>query len=128
MTGKECSVFVVDDDRSVLDSLILLLESAGYRSRGFGSAEELLESGLVQNARCLILDIKLPGMSGLQLQEHLTASHIPVPVIIITGHDRPEMEGRALRLGAIAYLLKPFDERAILNAVQPYCNARGGIE
>ena len=127
MTAKECTVFVVDDDKSVLDSLKLLLESAGYKSTGFGSAEELLESGLVQNACCLILDIKLPGLNGFQLQEHLSASHTAIPVIFMTGHDRPGMEGQALRLGAIAYLRKPFEEQAILDAIQPYCTAEGGI-
>jgi two-component system response regulator FixJ len=121
MTVKECTVFVVDDDKSVLDSLTFLLESAGFQSRGFASTEDLLESGVVQNACCLILDIKLPGMSGFQLQEYLTASHIPVPVIIITGHDRPGMERQALTLGAIAYLRKPFDEQELLDAIQPHC-------
>ncbi|MHC1745429.1 MAG: response regulator transcription factor [Syntrophobacteraceae bacterium] len=119
MTGKECSVYVVEDDKSVLDSLKLLLESVGYQSRGFTSAEEFLESGSVQHACCLILDIELPGMSGFELQEVLTASHTPIPVIFITGHDLPAMEGRALRLGAIAYLRKPFDDRALLTALQP---------
>lgn len=118
MTGKECSVLIVEDDQSVLDSLTLLLESVGYRSRGFTSAEALLESGLVQNACCLILDIELPGMSGFELREVLTASHTAIPVIFITGHDLPAMEGQALRLGAIAYLRKPFDDRALLTALQ----------
>ena len=127
MTAKECTVFVVDDDKSVLDSLTLLLEAAGYRSMGFGSAEELLESGLVQNACCLILDIKLPGMNGFQLQECLCASYTGIPVIFMTGHDRPGMEGQALRFGAIAYLRKPFEEQAILDAIQPYCTVKGGI-
>lgn len=119
MIEKKCSVYVVEDDRSVLDSLTLLLESVGYQSRGFTFAEELLESGAIQNACCLILDIELPGMSGFQLQEVLVASHTAVPVIFITGHDLPAMEGQALRLGAIAYLRKPFDDRALLTALQP---------
>jgi FixJ family two-component response regulator len=118
MTWKECSVLIVEDDQSVLDSLTLLLESVGYRSRGFTSAEELLESGSVQNSCCLILDIELPGMSGFELQEVLTASHTAIPVILITGQDHPAMEGQALRLGAIAYLRKPFDDRALLTALQ----------
>ncbi len=127
MTGKEFSVFIVDDDKSILDSLALLLESAGYQSRGFGSAEELLESGLVQNASCLILDIELPGMSGLQLQEFLRDLHNSIPVIFITAHDRPGMQERTLRLGAIAYHRKPFDDQAILDTIQPYCTAGEGI-
>ena len=127
MTGKEFSVFIVDDDKSILDSLALLLESAGYQSRGFGSAEEFLESGLVQNACCLILDIELPGMSGLQLQDVLSDLHNSIPVIFITAHDRPGMEEQALRCGAIAYHRKPFDDQAILDTIQPYYPAGGGI-
>jgi two-component system response regulator FixJ len=121
MDSNEGTVFIVDDDQSVLDSLTLLLESAGYRSRGFGSAEDLLGSGLVPNACCLILDIKLPEMSGFQLQEILNASHTPIPVIFMTAHDRPGMEKQALKLGAIAYLRKPFDEQALLSAIHPHC-------
>ncbi|ABK16282.1 response regulator transcription factor [Syntrophobacter fumaroxidans] len=121
MTWKQCTVFVADDDKSVLESLALLLESAGYQSRGFGSAEELLASGSVQNACCLILDIKLPGMSGLQLLQVLAASHTPIPVVFITGHDCPGIEAQALGLGAVAYLRKPFDEQMLLDAIHPYC-------
>ena len=126
MTGNVCRVLVVDDDESVLDSLRLLLESAGYRTAGFGSAEALIEAGLVKNACCLILDIKLPGMSGLELQEYLSSSHTSTPIIIITAHDHPGMEAQALSLGAMAYLRKPFDGQAILDAVQRICTKGGG--
>jgi FixJ family two-component response regulator len=125
MAGKECTVLVVDDDESVLASLKLLLESAGYGSAGFGSAEDLIESGFVENACCLILDIQLPGMSGFELQEYLSASHTPIPVIFITGHDRPGMEEQALRFGAVAYLCKPFDGQAILDAILSLCKKGG---
>ena len=126
MAGCESTVLVVDDDESVLDSLRLLLESAGYRSSGLGSAEGLIESGLVENACCLILDIKLPGMGGFELLQYLATSQTPIPVIFITGHDRPGMEEQALRLGAMAYLQKPFDGQAILDAIQPCCTKGGG--
>ena len=126
MSENESPVLVVDDDESVLDSLKLLFESAGYGSACFGSAEELLESALVDNACCLILDIRLPGMSGFDLQKVLTASHTPIPIIFITGHDCPGMEEQALRLGAMAYLRKPFDGQAILDAIQPLCRKGGG--
>ena len=92
----------------------------------FGSADELLESGLVENACCLILDIQMPGMSGFELQEVLTALDTPIPVIIITFHDRAGMKEQALRLGAMAYLCKPFDGQAILDAIQPICRKGGG--
>ena len=126
MAGNETPVLVVDDDKSVLDSLRLLLESAGYQTAGFGSAEALLESGLVENGGCLILDLQLPGMSGFELQEYLSASRTSIPVIIITAHDRSGMEEQALRLGAMAYLQKPFDGQAILEAIQPICKKGGG--
>ena len=125
MVGNERPVLVVDDDESVLDSLRLLLEGAGYRSEGFGSAEALLESGLAANSCCLILDIKLPGMSGFELQKHLSASHTPIPVIFITGHDPPGMEEQALRLGAKAYLRKPFEWQTILDVIQSLCRKGG---
>jgi FixJ family two-component response regulator len=80
----------------------------------------------VENACCLILDVELPGMSGFQLQEVLTALHTSIPVIIITFQNRPGMEERALRLGATAYFCKPFDEEAILHAIQPPCKKGGG--
>ena len=79
----------------------------------------------MENACCLILDVKLPGMSGFELQEVLTASHTRIPVIFITGHDRPGMEEQALRLGAAAYLRKPFDGQAMLDAIRPLCRKGG---
>jgi FixJ family two-component response regulator len=124
MAGKERSVLIVDDDPSVLYSLRLLLESGGYANAGFGSAEELLESGLVESACCLILDIKLSGMSGFGLQEVLAASQILIPVVFITGHDRPGMEEQAMKLGAIAYLRKPFEGQTILDVIQS-CHGKG---
>jgi two-component system response regulator FixJ len=86
----------------------------------------LLASELVENACCLILDIQLPGMSGFELQKYLTASHTPISVILITGHDRPGMEEQALRLGAEAYIRKPFDGQAILDAIQPILQKGAG--
>lgn len=121
MVRHDFTVFVVDDDESVLDSLKLLLESAGYQTRGFASAEELLASGSMQQASCLVLDIRLPGMSGYSLLEHLNMTGCSVPVIFITGHDRPGMKELAAKLGAAAYLPKPFFEQALLDAIQACC-------
>lgn len=118
MVRREFTVFVVDDDESVLDSLKLLLESAGYQTRGFASAEELLASGSMHQASCLVLDIRLPGMSGYGLLEHLNTTGCSVPVIFITGHDRPGMKELAAKLGAAAYLPKPFFEQVLLDAIQ----------
>jgi FixJ family two-component response regulator len=114
-------VYVVDDDESVLDSLKLLIESAGYHTAGFKSAEDFLESGLKESPCCLILDIHLPGMSGFKLQEHLLKSQARIPVIFITGQDGQRTREEAMRLGAVACLGKPFDEHCLLDAIQAAC-------
>jgi two-component system, LuxR family, response regulator FixJ len=112
------SVFIVDDDESVRASLRLLVESAGHRAVTFASAEEFLQSGFMKDADCLILDIRMPGMGGFELQECLATSEPRIPVIFVTGHDRLGMEENAMKLGAIAYLRKPFDGQSLLDAIQ----------
>ena len=87
----------------------------------FASAEEFLQSGLMKDARCLILDIQMPGMDGFGLQDYLVASEARIPVIFITGHDRFGMEEKAMKLGAVAYLRKPFDGQSLLDAIQRGC-------
>ncbi len=111
-------VFVVDDDESVRASLKLLIESVGYHVVTFKSAEDFLDSSFRGSPCCLILDIRLPGMSGFKLQEYLLNSQVQIPVIFITGHDRNRMEDEAMRLGAVAYLRKPFDEQCLLDSIQ----------
>jgi FixJ family two-component response regulator len=118
MAEAKFVVFVVDDDESVRASLKLLIESSGYHVVTFKSAEEFLDSSFVESPCCLVLDIRLPGMSGFNLQEHLVKSQSRIPVIFMTGHDRYQMEDEAMRLGAIAYLRKPFDEQCLLDAIQ----------
>ncbi len=117
MAEPKFTVFVVDDDESIRASLKLLVESSGYDVVTFKSAEDFLDSGFRENPCCLILDIRLPGMSGFKLQEHLVKSQRRIPVIFITGHDRNRMEDEAMRLGAVAYLRKPFDEECLLDAI-----------
>ena len=102
----------------------LLIESSGCRAVTFKSAEDFLDSGLWENLCCLILDIHLSGMSGFKLQEHLVLSKTPISVIFITGHDSYRMEDEAMRLGAIAYLRKPFDDQCLLDAIQFACEKR----
>jgi two-component system, LuxR family, response regulator FixJ len=114
-------IFIIDDDESVRSSLKLLVESAGYEGVTFKSAEEFLESGSTTGAGCLLLDIRMPGMGGFELQEHLIASGRPIPVVFVTGHDRFGMEEKAMRLGAVAYLRKPFDDQELLNAIHRAC-------
>jgi FixJ family two-component response regulator len=110
-------VYVVDDDTSVCIAVRRLLRSAQYRVHTFASAEEFRQSDFKSSPGCLLLDIRLPGISGFDLQEQLLASGVRMPVIFITGHDRAGMEEQAMRLGATAYLRKPFDEEALLGAV-----------
>lgn len=121
MADGKFIVFVVDDDDSVRASLKLLIESSGYSVVTFKSAEDFLDSSFRENPCCLILDIHLPGMSGFRLQELLVKSRSRIPVIFITGHDRDRMEDEAMRLGAVAYFRKPFDDQALLDAIQFAC-------
>ncbi len=121
MAEAKFIVFVVDDDESVRASLKLLIESVGYDVVTFRSAEDFLEYSSAEKSCCLILDIRLPGMSGFKLQEHLLKLQVQIPLIFITGHDRERMEDEAMRLGAIAYLRKPFDEQTLLEAIRCAC-------
>ena len=121
MANKTPLVYVVDDDESVRASLKMLIESIGSRVAAFKSAEDFLDSGPWGSQCCLILDIHLPGISGIKLQEHLINLQIRIPVIFITGHDSYRMEDEAMRLGAIAYLRKPFDDQCLLDAIQLAC-------
>jgi len=117
MTESKFTVYVVDDDESVRASLKLLMEACGYPVVTFKSAEDFLLSGFSGSPGCLILDIHLPGMSGFDLQKHLIKSRSLIPVVFITGHDRPRMEDEAMRVGGVAYLRKPFEEQCLLDAI-----------
>jgi FixJ family two-component response regulator len=122
-------VAVVDDNAPLREAIESLLESAGYRARGYESAEAFLCSTAARRAACLILDAKLPGISGHELQHVLCLADNPVPVIFISAHDEIEsgLKARALQLGALAFLRKPFggDDllRVVDNAMQ-LCNQR----
>lgn len=111
------TVYVVDDDASVCNAVRRLLKSAHYLVHTFASAEEFRQANFKSSPGCLLLDIKLPGISGFELQKELLASGVLMPVIFVTGHDRAGMEERAMRLGATAYLRKPYDEETLLGAV-----------
>jgi FixJ family two-component response regulator len=118
MAEAQSGVFVIDDDESVRASLKLLIESTGYHVVTFKSAEDFLDSGFREKPCCLVLDIHLSGMSGFKLQEHLVRSGTRIPVIFITGRDHHRLEEDALRLGAVAYLRKPFDEEGLLDVIR----------
>jgi FixJ family two-component response regulator len=112
------TVYVVEDDTSLCNAMRRLLRSAQYRVITFPSAEEFRQSDFKNNPGCLLLDIRLPGISGFELQEQLLASGVQMPVIFITGQDRAGMEERAMRMGASAYLRKPVDEETLLVAIR----------
>ena len=110
-------ITIVEDDTLVLRSLVRLIRTAGYRVLAFESAEEFLESTKAGEVACVILDLQLPGMSGLELQARLTAANCQVPIVFVTAHDEPEMRAQALRNGAIAFFGKPLKDDDLLEAI-----------
>jgi FixJ family two-component response regulator len=111
-------IAIVDDDKSVQSALQDLMEADGLSARCFGSAEEFLESGLQRKASCLIVDIRMPGMSGLELQARLKADRFDIPIIFITAHGDARVRMQAMREGASEFLIKPFDDQVLLNRVR----------
>jgi FixJ family two-component response regulator len=111
------AIAVVDDDASVRRALQRLLRSAGFAVETFATAREFLDSGHWAQTACLVLDIHLPGMSGLELQEHLAVSGAPIPIVFITAHDDATVRERANRAGAVSYLRKPFDQGTLIEAI-----------
>jgi FixJ family two-component response regulator len=110
-------IAIVDDDKWMRRSLQRLLKSAGYRSEGFISAEHYLEAGNQKEIRCVILDIGLPGMSGFELERRLAAEYKRPPIVFVSAHDEPEAHDEAAHAGAVAFLGKPFDDNALLDAI-----------
>jgi FixJ family two-component response regulator len=119
MSNKQSSGFIaiVDDDWSVQIALQDLIESEGLSTLCFGSAEQFLDSGAQHKAACLIADIRMPGMSGLELQTKLKAERCRIPIIFITAHGDLKMRTQAMRDGALKFLAKPFDNTVLLEAV-----------
>jgi len=115
---KSGLIVIVDDDESMQASLQDLIESAGLGARSFGSAEELLASGLYRQAACLIVDIRMPKMSGLELQAKLRSEDCQVPIIFITAHGDVRMRIQAMREGAVEFLAKPFDHQLLIKRVR----------
>ena len=111
-------MYVVDDDLSVRRALQRLIRSAGFSVETFASAREFLDFAPRTGTGCLLLDIHLGGMSGLEMQERLAAQGVKMPVIVITAHDDAITRARVESLGAVAYVPKPFDDRVLLDAIQ----------
>lgn len=116
-SAKEPIVFVVDDDESMRRALSNLFQSVGLQVEAFGSAPELLRRKLPDVASCLVLDIRLPGLSGLDFQSELAKSNIHIPIIFMTGHGDIPMTVRAMKSGAVDFLTKPFRDQDMLDAV-----------
>ncbi len=112
------TVFVVDDDADVRESLQELLESVGLNSRSFGTAQEFLATKHGDGPSCLILDVRLPGISGLDLQHELKRARISIPIIFLTAHADVPMSVKAMKSGAVEFLTKPFRQQDLLDAVQ----------
>ena len=132
MSGSPPVVFVVDDDESVRSSLRFLLRAASLESRAFGSAPDFLQSYDPAQAGCLVLDVRMPGMSGLELQRELTLRGATIPVIFITGHGDIPMAVEAMQQGARDFLQKPFRDEDLIERIQRAlakdAKARAGLE
>src|SRR5882762_3410476 len=115
--SEDSVVFIVDDDPIVCGAIKSLLMSVGQQVQLFESAKDLLQSGLPQVPSCLVLDIRLPGLSGLDLQAELANFDLPIPIIFITGHGDIPMSVKAMKAGAVDFLTKPFRDQDLLDAV-----------
>jgi FixJ family two-component response regulator len=118
MSEPHSIVFVVDDDASLREALRSLIRSVGLRVELFGSAQDFLQSKRPEGPACLVLDIRLPGISGLDFQRKLAECNIPIPIIFITGHGDIPMSVRAMKAGAVEFLTKPFRDQDLLDAIQ----------
>jgi FixJ family two-component response regulator len=117
-------IAVVEDEEMVRSALERLLKTAGYTVAAFASAEAFLSSGPLREVRCLIADIRMPGMSGLDLQSRLNEEADPIPIIFITAHGDEETRIRAIRAGAVAFLAKPFERTVLLEHVRACLKSR----
>jgi FixJ family two-component response regulator len=118
MTETEAIVFIVDDDAAVRESLRNLIRSVGLRAELFTSAQEFLRSKRPDVPSCMVLDVRLPGLSGLDLQRRTTEAEMEIPIIFITGHGDIPMSVRAMKAGAVEFLTKPFRDQDLLDAIQ----------
>lgn len=111
-------VFVVDDDQAMRNSLKWLIESVGMQVETYASASEFIDSYYPGRAGCLLLDVRMPGMSGLELQAYLSRQEIRIPIVIITGHGDVSMAVRAMKAGAVDFIEKPFNDQALLDSIR----------
>lgn len=133
MVDATCTVFIVDDDPHVRGAIQRMLKSAGLRSESFRTSQEFIRCKLPNGPNCLVLDVRLCGPSGLDLQRELKEAGIEIPIIFLTGHGDIPMTVRAMKLGAIEFLTKPFDREILLRAIEQAldhdrANRRQGIQ
>lgn len=115
-------IAIVDDDESVRCAVYGVLKSAGYEAQSFASAREFLRSGLQRTAACLISDVRMPDMSGLELQARLAEEGCRMPIIFITAYGDSRMRSQAMKAGAVVFLGKPFDDKVLLDSVRAALN------
>ena len=118
IVSRAAIIHIIDDDESIRRALARLVRSLGMEARAFHSAKEFLDHEDLSEVRCMLLDVQLPGMSGLDLYEYMVAAGRDVPVIFITAHPNETSRARARMLNAVAYLEKPFDEQSLLSAIK----------
>lgn len=117
MPGEDTVVFIVDDDAAVRDSLAVLLSTTGLKVESYGSAEEFLDAWTPAQTGCLVLDVRMPGISGLELLEKLNSTRAGIPVVIITGHGDVKIAVKAMKLGAVDFIEKPFKYEVIIESI-----------
>jgi len=117
MTPAEATVFVVDDDTSVRSALKRLIQSLGFKVETFDSAQAFLEQGPHAGLACLVLDVRMPGMSGIELQQQLTKAGLGMPIVFITGHGNIPMSVQAMKAGAVDFIEKPFEDQKLIDAI-----------
>ena len=122
MLPVNSAISIVDDDDSLRNSLNNLLRSLGFRADGFSSAEAFLTSSRLHETGCLLLDVRMPGMSGLDLQRQLRAANSRIPIVFITSHADDDARARALQAGSVAFLYKPCRKEALLEAIDSALN------
>jgi FixJ family two-component response regulator len=111
-------ISVVDDDRSVVEAMVSLIQSVGYKAKGFRSAEDFLKSRQLLNTACLILDVRMPSMGGFELQRRLAVGNYRIPIIFITAYDSDDVHIQAFQAGAAGLLCKPFSQESLFQAVR----------
>ena len=123
---KNSLISIVDDDQSMVESIVSLIQSVGYKAKGFHSAADFLKSNQLIKTSCLILDVYMPEIDGLELQRRLAAKTHRIPIIFITAYDSDDLRARAFEAGAAGFLYKPFSEESLLQAVRSALSEQPG--